>query len=55
MEELFRSMAKRERQANLSFFAFTATPNAPVRGVAFCGSDGALRNAELREYRLSYN
>lgn len=26
MEELFRSMAKRGRQANLSFFAFTATP-----------------------------
>ena len=26
MAELFRSMAKRARQANLSFFAFTATP-----------------------------
>ena len=26
MEELFRSMAKRSKQANLSFFAFTATP-----------------------------
>ncbi|MBC2710995.1 MAG: DEAD/DEAH box helicase family protein [Desulfosarcina sp.] len=26
MSELFRSMAKRGRQANLSFFAFTATP-----------------------------
>ena len=26
MEELFRSMAKRGRQTNLSFFAFTATP-----------------------------
>lgn len=26
MEELFRSMAKRSRQANISFFAFTATP-----------------------------
>ena len=26
MEELFREMAKRGRQANLSFFAFTATP-----------------------------
>lgn len=26
MERLFRSMAKRGRQANLSFFAFTATP-----------------------------
>ncbi len=28
MEELFRSMAKRGKQANLSFFAFTATPKA---------------------------
>jgi type I restriction enzyme R subunit len=26
MEELFRSMAKRGKQANISFFAFTATP-----------------------------
>jgi hypothetical protein len=26
MEQLFRSMAKRGKQANLSFFAFTATP-----------------------------
>jgi hypothetical protein len=26
MEELFREMAKRGRQENLSFFAFTATP-----------------------------
>ena len=26
LEELYRSMAKRGRQANLSFFAFTATP-----------------------------
>lgn len=26
LQELFRSMAKRSRQANLSFFAFTATP-----------------------------
>lgn len=26
MDELFRSMAKRGRQSNLSFFAFTATP-----------------------------
>lgn len=26
LEELFRSMAKRARQTNLSFFAFTATP-----------------------------
>ncbi|KAB2893795.1 MAG: type I restriction endonuclease subunit R [Bacteroidetes bacterium] len=26
MEEMFRSMAKRSRQSNISFFAFTATP-----------------------------
>jgi type I restriction enzyme R subunit len=26
MDELYRSMAKRGRQANLSFFAFSATP-----------------------------
>ncbi|OPY71936.1 MAG: hypothetical protein A4E62_01068 [Syntrophorhabdus sp. PtaU1.Bin002] len=26
LEELFRSMAKRGKQANISFFAFTATP-----------------------------
>lgn len=26
LDELYRSMAKRGRQANLSFFAFTATP-----------------------------
>ena len=30
MEELFRSMAKRGRQTNLSFFAFTATPKGVV-------------------------
>ena len=31
MEELFRSMAKRGKQANLSFFAFTATPPSTRR------------------------
>ncbi len=38
MEELFRSMAKRGRQANLSFFAFTATPKHKT--FAVFGRDG---------------
>jgi type I restriction enzyme, R subunit len=38
-EELFRSMAKRGRQANLSFFAFTATPKHKT--LAVFGRDGA--------------
>ena len=38
MEELFRSMAKRGRQGNLSFFAFTATPKH--RTLAVFGRDG---------------
>ncbi len=38
MEELFRSMAKRGRQANLSFFAFTATPKHKT--LAVFGRDG---------------
>lgn len=37
-EELFRSMAKRARQANLSFFAFTATPKHKTLKVF--GNDG---------------
>ena len=37
-EELFRSMAKRGKQANLSFFAFTATPKHKT--LAVFGSDG---------------
>jgi type I restriction enzyme R subunit len=37
-EELFRSMAKRGRQANLSFFAFTATPKHKT--LAVFGRDG---------------
>lgn len=39
MEELYRSMAKRGRQANLSFFAFTATPKHKTLMV-FGGRDG---------------
>jgi type I restriction enzyme R subunit len=38
MEELFRSMAERGRQANLSFFAFTATPKHKT--LAVFGRDG---------------
>src|SRR6266542_4629509 len=38
MEELFRSMAKRGQQANLSFFAFTATPKH--KAFAVFGRDG---------------
>ena len=38
MEELFRSMAKRGRQANLSFFAFTATPK--YKTLEVFGRDG---------------
>ncbi|MBF0215221.1 MAG: type I restriction endonuclease subunit R, partial [Magnetococcales bacterium] len=37
-EELFRSMAKRGRQANISFFAFTATPKHKT--MAVFGNDG---------------
>ena len=38
LEELFRSMAKRGKQANLSFFAFTATPKH--RTLAVFGREG---------------
>ena len=38
MEELFRSMAKRGKQTNLSFFAFTATPKHKT--LAVFGRDG---------------
>ncbi|TAK24845.1 MAG: type I restriction endonuclease subunit R [Chloroflexota bacterium] len=38
LEELFREMAKRGRQANLSFFAFTATPKHKT--LAVFGRDG---------------
>jgi len=39
LEELFRSMAKRGRQANLSFFAFTATPKHKTLAVFGRGGD----------------
>jgi type I restriction enzyme R subunit len=38
MEELFRNMAKRGKQANISFFAFTATPKHKT--LAVFGRDG---------------
>jgi len=39
MEELYRSMAKRGRQSNISFFAFTATPKHKT--LAVFGHNGA--------------
>lgn len=38
LEELYRNMAKRGRQANLSFFAFTATPK--YKTLSVFGNDG---------------
>lgn len=43
MEELFRSMAKRGRQANLSFFAFTATPKHKTLAVFGRGGEPVHR------------
>lgn len=43
MDELFRSMAKRGRQANLSFFAFTATPKHKTLAVFGRGGQPAHR------------
>ncbi len=43
MEELFRSMAKRGRQANLSFFAFTATPKHKTLAVFGRGGEPTHR------------
>ena len=45
MEALFRSMAKRGRQANLSFFAFTATPKHKTLKVFGRGGEPAHRYA----------
>jgi type I restriction enzyme R subunit len=38
MEELYRSMAKRGKQSNISFYAFTATPK--YKTLAVFGTDG---------------
>jgi len=43
LEELFRSLAKRGRQANLSFFAFTATPKHKTLAVFGRGGKPAHR------------
>ncbi|MBL0937885.1 MAG: DEAD/DEAH box helicase family protein [Gemmatimonadaceae bacterium] len=43
LEEMFRSMAKRGRQANLSFFAFTATPKHKTLAVFGRGGQPAHR------------
>ncbi len=43
LEELFRSMAKRGKQANLSFFAFTATPKHKTVAVFGRGGQPAHR------------
>ena len=43
MEELFHSMAKRGRQANLSFFAFTATPKHKTLAVFGRNGEAAHR------------
>ncbi len=40
LDELYRSMAKRGRQANLSFFAFTATPKHKTLAVFGRDKDG---------------
>jgi type I restriction enzyme R subunit len=42
LDELYRSMAKRGRQANISFFAFTATPKHKTLAV-FGGADGGVQ------------
>ena len=48
MEALFRSMAKRGRQANLSFFAFTATPKHKTLAV-FGRDDQPVHRYTMRQ------
>ena len=48
LEELFRSMAKRGRQANLSFFAFTATPKHKTLAV-FGRNGGPVHRYTMRQ------
>jgi type I restriction enzyme R subunit len=48
MEELFRSMAKRGRQSNLSFFAFTATPKHKTLAV-FGRNKGPFHRYTMRQ------
>jgi type I restriction enzyme R subunit len=47
-EELFRSMAKRGRQANLGFFAFTATPKHKTLAV-FGRAGGPIHRYTMRQ------
>jgi type I restriction enzyme, R subunit len=47
LEELYRSMAKRSKQANLSFFAFTATPKHKTLKVF--GSDREPHRYTMRQ------
>lgn len=48
LEELFKSLAKRSRQANLSFFAFTATPKHKTLAV-FGRNGGAAHRYTMRQ------
>ncbi len=48
LEELFKSMAERARQANLSFFAFTATPKHKTLAV-FGKEDGHVHQYSMRQ------
>ena len=43
LDELYRSMAKRGRQANISFFAFTATPKHKTLAVFGRGAGGSVQ------------
>jgi len=43
LEELFRSMAKRSHQANISFFAFTATPKHKTLAIFGCNGEPSHR------------
>ena len=48
LEELFRSMAKRGKQANISFFAFTATPKHKTLAV-FGRNGGSFHRYTMRQ------
>ena len=48
MEELFKSMAERARQTNLSFFAFTATPKHKTWAV-FGKEEGHVHKYSMRQ------
>jgi len=48
LEELFKSMAERARQANLSFFAFTATPKHKTWAV-FGKEEGHIHQYSMRQ------